>query len=121
MKRGLVGGLTAIVAVSACSQRPSSIAGAPSVGPDEQFEIGGTQAARFLVWTCLEGKRVVMIQSCAPHSCGDWRVYKAVCGAEVVEERAQVDALRKRAETYLGDAATEELQHHSIPEGSGWR
>jgi hypothetical protein len=101
----------AVVALLSCQTRPSKVHGAPKAAPDEQFEIGSTDADRFLVWNCYEGERVAMIQGCVPHSCAGWHVYRGPCGTATTAE----------TEAFRTLAARGDIERHAIPEGSGWR
>lgn len=110
-----------------CTTRPSKVRDAPKVAPDEQYEVGGTWADRFLIWHCYEGQRVAMIQACSPHSCADWRVFRGPCGTPTTGEqtsRTQSAARDAAAARDRADASSdddEHAKHHPIPDGSGWR
>lgn len=113
MRVWLLAGLIGVMLLG-CTTRPSRILGAPTVPPDEQYEEGGSFADRFLIWRCYEGQRVAMIQRCAPHSCGEWRVHRGPCGTPTAAEVAA------RGDATAPDGG-ESRERHEIPEGSRWR
>ncbi|MBK9000660.1 MAG: hypothetical protein IPM35_33475 [Myxococcales bacterium] len=78
-------GLIAALALPACGEQPSKVAGAPSTPPSESYRLESGEAEGFL-WYCVGGERVRMSRACRGDRCGNWLIARGPCGHPMPDE-----------------------------------
>ncbi|MEZ4220194.1 MAG: hypothetical protein R3B13_04635 [Polyangiaceae bacterium] len=68
-----------------CGERPSKVKGAPSVPPNECYQLDTGNEEGFL-WRCLGGERIRMYRTLEAGSVGKWTIVRGPCGKPTPEE-----------------------------------
>jgi hypothetical protein len=65
--------------IGGCGERPSKVDGAPSVPPNESYQLESGKEEGFL-WRCLNGERIRMFRTIDGDRVGKWTIVRGPCG-----------------------------------------
>jgi len=77
--------VAAAILLFGCGERPSKVDGAPSVPPNETYQLESGKQEGF-IWRCVDGERVRMYRSVDGDRVGKWQIVRAACGDRTPEE-----------------------------------
>lgn len=80
--------LSLVLLVACGNKKPSTVTGAPSVPPDESYQVDSIGSKEGFLWTCTAGsEHVHMWRGCGEMiGCGKWQLERGPCGASLANE-----------------------------------